>query len=95
MPGKCVRGAILDISLDPTVGHEIWKTRLCLVVQNDIGNQYSSMKVVVPVEGAGAYPQTLSGERFHSARKGRLAEGQRRIVQPDSLRQRGTVWEDL
>ena len=52
MPGKCVRGAILDISLDPTEGHEIRKTRPCLVVQNDVGNQYSPMTIVVPVEGA-------------------------------------------
>jgi len=52
MPGKCVRGAILDISIGPAVGHEIRKTRPCLVVQNDIGNQYSPMTIVVPVEGA-------------------------------------------
>ena len=52
MPGKCVRGAILDICLDPTLGHEIKKTRPCLVVQNDIGNQYSPMTIVVPIEGA-------------------------------------------
>jgi mRNA interferase MazF len=52
MPGKCVRGDILDITLDPTVGHEIKKTRPCLVVQNDIGNRFSAMTIVVPVEGA-------------------------------------------
>jgi mRNA interferase MazF len=52
MPGKCVRGDILDITLDPTVGHEIKKTRPCLVVQNDIGNRFSAMTVVVPLEGA-------------------------------------------
>ena len=52
MPGKCVRGVILDICLDPAAGHKIRKTRPCLVVQNDIGNQYSPMTIVVPVEGA-------------------------------------------
>ena len=52
MPGKCLRGAILDINLDPTVGHEIKKTRPCLVVQNDVGNRFSAMTIVVPVEGA-------------------------------------------
>ena len=52
MPGKCVRGDILDITLDPAVGHEIKKTRPCLVVQNDIGNRFSAMTVVVPLEGA-------------------------------------------
>jgi len=52
MPGRCSRGAVLQISLDPTVGHEIEKSRPCLVVQNDIGNQYSPMTIVVPIEGA-------------------------------------------
>jgi mRNA interferase MazF len=52
MPGRCTRGTILQINLDPTVGHEIKKSRPCLVVQNDIGNKYSSMTVVVPIEGA-------------------------------------------
>lgn len=52
MPGRCTRGAILQISLDPTVGHEIKKSRPCLVVQNDIGNKYSPMTIVVPIEGA-------------------------------------------
>jgi len=52
MPGRCTRGAILQISLDPTVGHEIKKSRPCLVVQNEIGNKHSPMTVVIPIEGA-------------------------------------------
>jgi len=42
----------LDINLDPTVGHEIRKTRPCLVVQNDVGNRFSPVTIVVPVGGA-------------------------------------------
>lgn len=52
MPGRCTRGTILQINLDPTRGHEIKKSRPCLVVQNDTGNKYSPMTIVVPVEGA-------------------------------------------
>ena len=52
MPGKCTRGAVLEINLDPTVGHEIRKSRPCVVVQNEIGNRFSPMTIVVPVEGA-------------------------------------------
>lgn len=52
MPGRCSRGVILQISLDPTLSHEIKKSRPCLVVQNDIGNKYSPMTIVVPIEGA-------------------------------------------
>lgn len=51
MPGKCVRGTILDIVLDPTVGHEAKKTRPCLVVQNDIGNKYSPLTIVAVIIG--------------------------------------------
>jgi len=35
------RGEICLCSFDPTVGHEIKKTRPVLVIQNDIGNRYS------------------------------------------------------
>jgi len=52
MPGRCVRGTVLQISLDPTRGHEIKKSRPCLVVQNDIGNQNSPMTIVVAIGGA-------------------------------------------
>jgi mRNA interferase MazF len=57
MPGRCTRGTILQISLDPTVCHEIKKSRPCLVVQNDIGNKYSPMTIVVPIEGAEHVPR--------------------------------------
>ncbi len=54
---------VLQISLDPTAGHEIKKSRPCLVIQNDTGNKYSPMTIVVPIEGAEhvhkAYPITV------------------------------------
>jgi mRNA interferase MazF len=52
MPGKCVRGAVIDINLDPTLGHEQAKTRPCVVVQNDIGNRYSPVTIVAVITGA-------------------------------------------
>jgi|SRR5579864_879982 len=57
MPGKCVRGTVLDIKLDPTVGHEIKKTRPCVVIQNDIGNKYSSLTIVAVLTGAENVPK--------------------------------------
>jgi mRNA interferase MazF len=51
MPGKCVRKTILDIVLDPTVGHEAKKPRPCLVIQNDIGNRYSPLTIVAVLIG--------------------------------------------
>ena len=52
MPGKCVRGTVLDINLDPTLGHEQSKTRPCVVIQNDIGNKNASTTIVAVITGA-------------------------------------------
>ena len=43
------RGDIFLVSFDPTVGHEIKKTRPALVIQNDIGNRYSSLTIVAAI----------------------------------------------
>ena len=43
------RGDIFLCSFDPTVGHEIKKTRPALVIQNDIGNRYSSVTIVAAI----------------------------------------------
>ena len=43
------RGEIYLTALDPTVGHEIKKTRPALVIQNDTSNQYSATTVVAPI----------------------------------------------
>jgi mRNA interferase MazF len=43
------RGDIHLVSFDPTVGHEIKKTRPALVIQNDIGNRYSPLTIVAAI----------------------------------------------
>jgi len=43
------RGEIYRVSFDPTVGHEIKKTRPALVIQNDIGNHYSPLTIVAAI----------------------------------------------
>jgi mRNA interferase MazF len=43
------RGDVFLVSFDPTVGHEIKKTRPALVIQNDIGNRYSSLTIVAAI----------------------------------------------
>ena len=52
MPGKCVRGTVLQVSLDPVVGHETGKMRPCVVIQNDIGNAFSPVTIVAVITGA-------------------------------------------
>jgi mRNA interferase MazF len=43
------RGEIYLVSFDPTVGHEIKKTRPAVVIQNDIGNKYSPLTIVAAI----------------------------------------------
>jgi len=47
--GRVLRGEIYLCSFDPTIGHEIRKTRPALVIQNDIGNRYSSLTIVAAI----------------------------------------------
>ncbi len=43
------RGEIHLTALDPTIGHEIRKTRPALVIQNDVSNRYSQVTMVAPI----------------------------------------------
>lgn len=52
MLGKCFRGMVVDVDLEPVVGHEQGKRRPCVVVQNDTGNRHSSITIVAAVTDA-------------------------------------------
>ena len=43
------RGDVYLVHFDPTVGHEIQKTRPAVVVQNDISNRYSPITIVAAI----------------------------------------------
>jgi len=43
------RGDIFLVNFDPTIGHEIKKTRPALVLQNDISNRYSPITIVAAI----------------------------------------------
>ena len=43
------RGDIYLVEFDPARGHEIQKTRPAVVIQNDIGNQYSPVTIVAAI----------------------------------------------
>jgi mRNA interferase MazF len=44
---------VVQVDLDPVLGHEQGRPRPCVVVQNDAGNRFSSMTIVVPLTDAG------------------------------------------
>ncbi len=43
------RGEIYLVSFDPTVGHEIKKTRPAMIIQNDVGNRHSPLTIVAAI----------------------------------------------
>ena len=43
------RGDIWLVNLDPTIGHEIKKSRPAVIIQNDIGNKYSPITIMAPI----------------------------------------------
>ena len=52
MIGRPVRGQVVEVDLDPVIGHEQGRSRPCVVVQNDAGNRFSSMTIVLPLTDA-------------------------------------------
>lgn len=42
------RGEIYWVTMDPTVGAEVQKTRSCLILQSDTMNQYGEITIVLP-----------------------------------------------
>jgi len=43
------QGEVFLVNLDPTIGAEIKKTRPCVIVSNNMINQYRQVVVVVPL----------------------------------------------
>ena len=43
------RGEVYWVSLDPTQGDEIQKTRPALVISNDMGNEHTNIVIVAPI----------------------------------------------
>lgn len=55
------RGDVVDVDLggpnDDTRGHEMYKERPAVVIQNDVGNERSATTIVAPIfDGASNYP---------------------------------------
>lgn len=47
------RGDIWQVNLDPTIGHEIQKSRPAVIIQNDVGNEHSPITIIAPLTTQG------------------------------------------
>jgi mRNA interferase MazF len=43
------RGEIYLVAFDPTIGHEIQKTRPAVIIQNDVSNEHSPITIVAAI----------------------------------------------
>ena len=79
------------INLDPTVGHEIKKTRPCLIISPDEMNHYISTVIVAPMTTKGRkYPSRITCS--FQGKKGQIILDQIRTVDKVRLvKQLGTI----
>jgi mRNA interferase MazF len=49
MTGKIKKGDIVLVNLNPVQGSEAGRTRPCVIIQNDIGNQYAATTIIAIV----------------------------------------------
>jgi mRNA interferase MazF len=64
------RGEIYLTALDPTVGHEIKKTRPALVIQNDVTNRYGMTTIVAAITSKVSDPPYPNEVVIHPSRTG-------------------------
>lgn len=63
------RGEIYLVEFDPTVGHEIRKTRPAVIIQNDVSNRHSAITIVAALTSRYAnppYPREVAVEPSQS-----------------------------
>ena len=79
------------INLDPTIGHEIKKTRPCLVISPDEMNRYISTVIVAPMTTKGRkYPTRITCS--FQGKKGQIILDQIRTVDKERLvKKMGTI----
>ena len=79
------------INLDPTIGHEIRKTRPCLIISPDEMNRYISTIIVAPMTTKGrSYPTRV--RCTFQGRRGQIILDQIRTVDKNRLvKKLGTI----
>src|SRR5712692_8452530 len=87
------RFEVYHVSLDPTVGSEIKKTRPCLVVSPDEMNRHIGTVIVAPMTTKGRPYPTGVGLRFQK-RSGRIVLDEMRTVDRSRLVKRVSRIDD-
>ncbi|MCX6162577.1 MAG: type II toxin-antitoxin system PemK/MazF family toxin [Ignavibacteriae bacterium] len=83
------RGDVYLVNLDPIVGKEIGKARPTVIIQNDIGNEFSPVTIIAPISSVKEITKPLPIMIFLQKGDGGLKEdsyvdcGQIRTVDKD------------
>lgn len=88
------RGNVYWVSLDPTVGSETRKTRPCLLVSNDQGNQVSNTVIVAPITSKVKKIYSFEVEVTVAGKKGKVMLNQCRAVDKTRLGKQECVFDE-
>jgi len=92
---NCKRGEVWLVNLDPTIGHEIKKSRPALVIQNDVGNEFSPITIIAPITSQGfekVYPIEVP---INLKKKSKILLNQIRAVDKRRLLKRMTKLDSM
>jgi len=84
------QGDIWLVSLDPTVGSEIQKTRPCLIVSPPEMNDYVTTVLIAPLT-SGSHPVSFRVPVLHAGREGLILLDQLRSVDKSRLLKRSAT----
>ncbi len=99
--GLLQRGDIWLVDLNPTVGHEINKSRPAVIIQNNIGNKYSPTTIIAPITSQNTtqiYPTEvlLTIENSQLQKESKVLLNQIRAVDKQRLiKKMGIVHEEI
>lgn len=74
------RGDVFWVSLDPTVGSEIQKTRPAVIISNDIGNELSPCVVVAPISSSVSKIYPVQVKVVVKGKAGKVVSNQLRTI---------------
>ena len=79
------RGSVYWVSLDPAIGSETKKTRPCLIISNDSGNEASGMVIVAPITSKVKKIYSFEVEVTISGKRGKVMVNQCRTIDKSRL----------
>ena len=88
------RGDVFLVSLDPTIGTEIQKTRPAVIVSNDASNEMSTRIIVAPITSSATHLYPFEASITVAGKKGKVLLDQIRSLDKQRLSTKITSVDD-